>query len=84
VDEELANHSVAALRCAAERLGVDPQRLAGFLADGRLADVLEAISRPHLFGPRRVLGLAESYLEFLEAEIAYQEGRRPSGRGRAL
>jgi hypothetical protein len=84
VEDDLAQHAAAALRTAAERLGVDPQRLAAFLGEGRIADVLEAISRPALFGPRRVLGLAEAYLEFLETEIAIQEGRRPRGQGRAI
>ena len=81
--EDLRTQSVAALRSAAERLGVDPYRLAGFLADGRLADILESLGRPGLLGPRKILGLAEAYLEFLEREIAIQEGQRPIGsRGR--
>ena len=31
---------------------------------------------------RRVIGLAELYLEFLETELGIQEGRRPKTRGR--
>jgi hypothetical protein len=82
VTEDIVHDAVSALRTAAERLGVDPRRLAAFLADGRIADVLEAVSRPHIYGPRRVLGLAEMYLEFLDAEIAIQEGHRPDTRSR--
>lgn len=83
VAEDLQTHAVAALRSAAERLGVDPYRLACFLSDGRLADVLEALGRPASVDGRRILALAEAYLEFLEREIAFQEGRRPNGmRGR--
>lgn len=70
---------MVALRSAAERLGVDPVRLAHFLGEGRLADILEAMARPALVGPSKILGLAESYLEFLEREIQIQEGMRPSG-----
>jgi hypothetical protein len=77
--EDLTTESVAALRSAAERLGVDPYRLARFLGDGRLADVLEALARPAVIGPRRILNLAESYLEFLEREIEIHNGRRPKG-----
>ena len=81
--EDLQTHAVGALRTAAERLGVDPYRLACFLSEGRLADVLETLGRPGRAEPRRMLALAESYLEFLEREIAIQEGRRPVGdRGR--
>ena len=81
MEEDLKEPSVAALRTAAERLGVDPYRLARFLGDGRLADLLEALSRPGPNAPNKILGLAEAYLEFLEGEIAIQEGRRPSGAG---
>lgn len=78
MSEDLVYHSVLALQSAAERLGVDPHRLACFLREGRLADVLEAIGHPTVIGPRRILGLAEMYLEFLDREIAIQEGRRPT------
>jgi hypothetical protein len=82
--EDFQTLSVAALRSAAERLGVDPYRLAKFLGEGRLADIIEALARPALVGPRKILGLAESYLEFLEREIDIQEGLRPSGRRRGV
>jgi hypothetical protein len=81
--EDLQDQAVAALRTAAERLGVDPYRLARFLGEGKLADVLEAMSRPSNLGRKKILGLAESYLEFLEREIEIQEGRRPSGSRRS-
>ena len=77
--EDLRDHSVAALRSSAERLGVDAYRLAHFLGSGRLADVLEALARPGARGSRKILELAEAYLEFLEREIEIQEGRRPTG-----
>jgi hypothetical protein len=77
--EDLRTLSVAALRTAAERLGVDPYRLARFLAEGRLADVLDALARPRSMNPLKVVGLAETYLEFLEREIEIQEGTRPNG-----
>jgi hypothetical protein len=82
--EDLQTQCVAALRSAAERVGVDPYRLALFLGEGRLADILEALARPGLVGPRKILGLAESYLEFLEREIEIQEGLRPGGRRRGV
>ena len=76
---DLRTEAVAAVRVAGERLGVDPYRLARFLSEGRLADVLEAVAHPAVVGPRKILGLAESYLEFLEREIEIQEGSRPNG-----
>jgi hypothetical protein len=76
--EDLRDQSVAALRSSAERLGVDAYRLARFLGNGRLADVLEALG-PGALGPRKILDLAEAYLEFLEREIEIREGRRPTG-----
>ena len=81
VEADLNQSAVAALRTAAERVGVDPYRLACFLGQGRLADLLEALGRPNSNAPTKILGLAEAYLEFLESEIAIQEGRRPSGAG---
>jgi hypothetical protein len=83
--EDLRTLAAAAVRTAAERLGVDPHRLARFLGEGRLADVLEALARPAAMHPLKVVGLAETYLEFLEKEIEIQEGSRPNGsRGRRV
>ena len=78
-DQELATLSVETLRMAAERLGVDPFRLARFLGDGRLASILEALGRPSLLPSQEILGLADSYLEFLEREIEIRSNHRPSG-----
>ena len=77
--EDLETYALAALRSSAERLGVDPYRLARFLGEGRLADVLEALAGPTRLGSRNILELAEAYLEFLEREIAIQDGQRPAG-----
>lgn len=79
MDPDFTHEAVAALRTAAERLGVDPHRLARFLGEGRLADVLEALGQPQTVDRRKVVGLAEIYLDFLDNEIAIQDGRRPSG-----
>ena len=79
MDADLRAECAAALRSAAERLGVDAYRLAGFLSEGRLADLLDALARPSRLGPSRILSMAEAYLEFLEREIEIREGRRPTG-----
>lgn len=79
VDSDFTHEAVAALRTAAERLGVDAYRLARFLGEGRLADVLEALGRPHALDRRKIVGLAEIYLDFLDNEIAIRDGRRPAG-----
>lgn len=63
-----------AIRAAAERLGVDPYRLAHFLSSGRLGDIVEAIGGPS--NDRRRLQLAEEYLRFLDQEIADRQARR--------
>jgi hypothetical protein len=79
--EDLTQEAVAALRVAAERLGVDSFRLARFLGDGKLADILEVYGRrtrpPQ---PSRRLHLAEEYLLFLEREIELRNGRRSPAR----
>ena len=41
--QDLVIESVRAIRFAAERLGVDPYRLARFLANGRLAEILNTV-----------------------------------------
>ena len=80
MEKDLKREARSALIGAAERLGVDPFRLARFLSDGRLADILTQL---------RVTGgtihhdtaggvdLAERYLEFLDQEIE----RRGTGSG---
>ena len=80
MSDELTDAATSALRSAAERLGVDPYRLSRFLGEGRLADIMNAMARPNVAGSRRILGLAEAYLDFLEREIEIREGERPARR----
>jgi hypothetical protein len=81
MDEDLKREASSAVIGAAERLGVDPFRLARFLADGRLADVLLRVRVPgaNERGSGHGLDLAERYLEFLEQEIATRADRSGSG-----
>ena len=75
MDQELRSQATEAIQAAAERLGVDPIRLARFLADGKLADVLlqlRAAGAPD----GEVIHLAESYLSFLDQEIALRQDLR--------
>jgi hypothetical protein len=80
MEKDLKREARSALIGAAERLGVDPFRLARFLSDGRLADIL---TRLRVKGtgaqPDAADGvdLAERYLEFLDQEIQ----RRGTGSG---
>ena len=66
--DELRVQSTEAIRAAAERLGVDPIRLARFLSDGRLADALLQL-RAAGISDGEAVELAESYLSFLEQEM---------------
>ena len=76
--DDLTTAAVEALRNAAERLGVDAYRLARFLADGRLGDILESLGRTGSPAENvRRFELAEEYLRFLDDEIERQEDRRP-------
>lgn len=79
MEGDLNSECVKALRSAAERLGVDPYRLARFLANGRLGEILDVIGSPKSDGKR--LHLAEEYLRFLDQEIADRQGQRPGRRG---
>jgi hypothetical protein len=45
VQDEIDNLASEAIRKAADRLGVDPYRLARFLAHGRIADFLQGLGR---------------------------------------
>jgi hypothetical protein len=80
MEQDLRREARSALIGAAERLGVDPFRLARFLSDGRLADIL---ARLRVTGdgvqhdPEKGVDLAERYLEFLDQEIE----RRGTGSG---
>jgi hypothetical protein len=75
MEQELRGQATEAIQAAAERLGVDPIRLARFLSDGKLADVLvqlRAAGMPN----GEVIHLAESYLAFLDQEIALRQDLR--------
>ena len=71
----LRQQATEAIRAAAEQLGVDPIRLARFLADGKLADVLIQL-RAAGMADQDVIRLAENYLSFLDHEIALRQDLR--------
>ena len=75
MEQELRTQATEAIRAAAERLGVEPIRLARFLADGRLAEVLLQLRQAGVPDPE-VLSLAESYLSFLDHEIELRRDLR--------
>jgi hypothetical protein len=75
MEQQLRLQATEAIRAAAERLGVDPIRLARFLADGKLADVLLQL-RAAGMPDQEVVTLAESYLSFLDHEIALRRDLR--------
>jgi hypothetical protein len=79
MSDDLTSEATEALRVSAERLGVDPLRLARFLNGGRLADILETLGRLGHAGrdPRRI-ELAEEYVRFLDGEIMRQQNRSPT------
>jgi hypothetical protein len=76
MSRDLTTEATEALRVAAERLGVDALRLAGFLGGGRLAEILETLSRlGHAGRDRRRIELTEQYVRFLDGEIERQKDR---------
>jgi hypothetical protein len=75
MEQELRGQATEAIQAAAERLGVDPIRLARFLSDGKLADVLVQL-RAAGVPDGEVIHLAESYLAFLDDEIALRRDLR--------
>jgi hypothetical protein len=84
MEQDLRREARSALIGAAERLGVDPFRLARFLSDGRLADILTRLRISG--GPERdsagsSVDLAERYLEFLDQEIATRGSGPATGDG---
>ena len=82
MEQDLKREARSAVIGAAERLGVDPFRLARFLSDGRLADILSRLREP--IEPHRTatVELTESYLAFLEQEIELRRSAGPlSGDG---
>jgi hypothetical protein len=70
-NELLEKSAVEAIRSAAEKLNVDPMRFARFLQDGRIANILTALSREEAMAAHRaaMAALTQEYLEFLEAEM---------------
>lgn len=69
-DIDLEKAAVDAIRSAADRLGVDPFRLARFLAHGRIADYLQTLGRTGgiELDRKETAHLSETYLSFLEEE----------------
>jgi hypothetical protein len=82
MNHDLKHEARTAVVGAAERLGVDPYRLARFLSNGRLAEILTRMRESPEDGAG-TLPLAESYLEFLEREIELRAGPPPSAGGEA-
>ena len=69
--DDLTTAATDAIRAAADRLGVDPFRLARFLANGRLADFLQAAGQAGAMAAdaERSARLSHTYLDFLEDEM---------------
>ena len=67
---DLDKAALDAITSAAERLGVDPYRLARFLAHGRMADFLQALGRAEALEAEKLetTALSERYLEFVRQE----------------
>jgi hypothetical protein len=80
-DEDLERAALDAISSAAERLGVDPFRLARFLAHGRIADFLQALGRAEALEleKRENVDLSTSYLAFLDQENRLREREDPGG-----
>jgi hypothetical protein len=79
-DDDLEKAALDAISSAAERLGVDPFRLARFLAHGRIADFLQALGRAEALEleKNQSVELSGTYLAFLEQETRLKE-RGPDG-----
>jgi hypothetical protein len=80
-DEDLERAALDAIASAAERLGVDPFRLARFLAHGRIADFLQALGRAEALEleKRESMDLSTTYLAFLDEESRLRNKRGPGG-----
>ena len=78
--DDLDKAALDAITSAAERLGVDPFRLARFLAHGRMADFLQALGRAEALEAEKLetTALAQRYLEFVRQERALG-GKDPGG-----
>ena len=68
--DDLDRAALEAIESAAERLGVDPFRLARFLAHGRIADFLQALGRGEALEMEKLenSALADRYVEFIRQE----------------
>jgi hypothetical protein len=68
--DDLDKAALDAITSAAERLGVDPFRLARFLAHGRMADFLQALGRGEALeaGKLETTALSDEYLAFVRQE----------------
>ena len=68
--DELEKAALDAITTAAERLGVDPFRLARFLAHGRIADFLQALGRAEALELEQLetAALSDRYLAFIQQE----------------
>ena len=68
--EDHEKAALDAITTAAERLGVDPFRLARFLAHGRIADFLQALGRAEALEIERAQtsALSDRYMEFVMQE----------------
>ena len=81
--DDLEKAALDAIRTAAERLGVDPYRLARFLAHGRIADFLQALGRAEALEAEKqqTSALAEHYLAFLRQEGSLRDGHDGAANG---
>jgi hypothetical protein len=73
--DELEKAALEAISSAADRLGVDPFRLARFLAHGRIADFLQALGRGEALEVEKAETtlLADRYVAFVEQERTLRE-----------
>ena len=80
-DEDLERAALDAIASAAERLGVDPFRLARFLAHGRIADFLQALGRAEALEieTKESMELSTTYLAFLDEESRLRQNEGSGG-----
>lgn len=78
MNDDLERAALEAIRSAAERLGVDPFRLARFLGNGRIAEFLQGLGRNDSGVEQKdqAATLVHSYLDFLEQEMHHCRGEQ--------